>query len=99
MLIDILGSLGCEFLKMLILIVDKSIQIIERLEEIVSEAPYSSAAHKAVSYEEAKKLVEENMYDTVLLDMDLLENGSLRLLREIKKKCKNLCNHSIHSNR
>jgi hypothetical protein len=42
---------------MLILIIDNSIQIIERLEEIISEAEKITAIHRAVSYEEAKKTI------------------------------------------
>ena len=70
---------------MLILIVDSSILIIERLEEIISEAGNITAIHKAVSSEEAKKLLKENKYDTVILDIDLPGNESLKLLKEIKK--------------
>jgi DNA-binding NarL/FixJ family response regulator len=70
---------------MLLLIVDSSIQIIERLEELISEEKNITAIHSAVSYEEAKKLFGENKHDAVLLDIDLPANGSLKLLKEIKK--------------
>ncbi len=70
---------------MQVLIVDSSIQIIERLEEIISEAENIIAVHGAVSYEEAKKLFKENKHDVVLLDINLRGNESLKLLREIKK--------------
>ena len=71
---------------MLILIVDRSVQIIERLEEIIVEAVDITAVHKTVSYEEAKKLFKENKHDVVLLDVDLPKNGSLKLLKEINRK-------------
>ena len=71
-------------IKMQVLIVDSSIQIIERWKEIVSEAGNIAAIHTAVSYEEAKKLLKENKYDAVLLDIDLPGNKSLKLAREIK---------------
>ncbi|MCW3119384.1 MAG: response regulator transcription factor [Chitinophagaceae bacterium] len=70
---------------MLILIVDNSLQIIERLEEIILEAQNITAIHSAVSYEEAKKLYKENKHDMVLLDIGLPGNESLKLLKEIKK--------------
>jgi DNA-binding response OmpR family regulator len=76
---------------MLILIIDSSIQIVERLEEIISEAENITAIHRAVSYEEAKKLFKENKYAAVLLDIDLPGNESLKLLREIKKNRKETC--------
>jgi DNA-binding NarL/FixJ family response regulator len=76
---------------MLILIIDSSVQIVERLEEIISEAGNITAVHRALSYEEAKKLIEENKYDVVLLDIDLPANESLKLLREIKKADEETC--------
>jgi DNA-binding NarL/FixJ family response regulator len=70
---------------MLILIVDSSLPIIERLEEILSETENITTVHRAVSYEEAKNLFQKNRHDAVLLDVDLPENESLKLLKEIKK--------------
>ena len=70
---------------MLILIVDSSIQILKRLEEIISETGNLTSIHKAVSYEEATVLIKKNRYDAVLLDIDLPGNKSLKLVREIKK--------------
>ena len=82
---DIMSSLCYQNIKMRVLIVDSSIPIIERLEERISDMGYITAVHRAVSYEEAKKLFKENKHQTVLLDMDLPGNESLKLLREIKK--------------
>jgi DNA-binding NarL/FixJ family response regulator len=70
---------------MQVLIVDRAIGVIERLEEIIAEAKHITAIHKAVSYEEAKKLVDETRYDAILLDIDLPGNDSLKLLKEIRK--------------
>jgi DNA-binding NarL/FixJ family response regulator len=83
-----MSPLGYQNTKMQILIVDRSIRIIERLEEIISEADNITAIHRAISYEEAKKMFKENKYDAVLLDIDLPKNDSLELLREIKKNRK-----------
>jgi DNA-binding response OmpR family regulator len=55
------------------------------LEKIISKAENITAIHRAVSYEQAKKLFTENKYDTILLDIDLPGNDSLKLLKEIKK--------------
>ncbi len=70
---------------MQVLIVDSSIQIIERLEEIISEVENITAIDRAVSYQEAKKLYNENNHDAVVLDIDLLRNESFELLKEIRK--------------
>jgi len=76
---------------MLVLIVDSSAQIIERMEEIISDTGNITAIHGAVSYPEAKKLFNENKHDAVLLDIDLPGNDSLKLLEEIKKTRKKTC--------
>ena len=80
-----MGPLGYQNIKMLILIVDSSILIIERLEEIISGTKNITTIHKAVSYEQAKKLFNKNKHDVVLLDIDLPGNESLKFLKEIKK--------------
>ena len=74
-----------------ILIVDSSIRIIERLEEIILETENTTVLHRAVSYLEAKKLLKENKYDTLILDIDLPENGSVKLLKEIRKTNEKTC--------
>ncbi|SRR5258705_10929958 len=76
---------------MLILIVDSSILISERLEEIISEGKNITAIHRALSYKEAKNLFNQNRHDAVLLDIDLPENQSLKLLSEIKKASGETC--------
>jgi DNA-binding NarL/FixJ family response regulator len=69
---------------MLVLIVDSSIQIIDRLEQIISEIEGITLIHRAFSYEEAKKLYRENRHAIVILDIDLPDENSLKLLAEIK---------------
>lgn len=91
MLTGIASSLWYQTTRMLILIIDSSIQIIERLEEIISEDENGTTIHRAVSAKEVKKLFGKNMYDLVLLDMDLPGNESLKLLKEIKKTDGKIC--------
>lgn len=74
---------------MLVLIIDRSVQIIERLEEIIIELENITSVHRAVSYKEAKKLFKENKYDVVLLDLQ--GNESIRIIKEIKKVAEETC--------
>jgi DNA-binding NarL/FixJ family response regulator len=76
---------------MLVLIVDSSVQIIDRLEDLLLDAKNITHIHRAVSFIEAKKLFRENMHDAVMLDIDLPENESFVLLKEIKKAAKKTC--------
>ena len=71
---------------MKVLIVDSSVMIIERLEEILTETGNISVFLKAESYVEASKLFKDNKPDAVLLDCSLRENGSQKLLKEFKKE-------------
>ncbi len=70
---------------MQILIVDSSVQVIDRLEEILSEAESVCAIHRAVSYNEAAVFFKEDMPDVVLLDSGLRGNGTINLLKKIKE--------------
>ncbi|MBI5858125.1 MAG: response regulator [Sphingobacteriales bacterium] len=70
---------------MLVLIVDQSVQITERLAEVLSEAKHIRTIHKAISYEGAIAFFRKNNPDIVLLDTGLPANGSVDLLTEIKK--------------
>jgi len=76
---------------MLVLIVDSYSPITERLEEIISESGNITAIHKAVSYDQAKYLFIEYRHNAVLLDIDLPGNGSIELLRGIKKIADKTC--------
>ena len=70
---------------MLVLIVDGSIQIIERIGEMISESNNATAINSAISYQEAITLFKKNKPSVVLLDGYLPQNLSLKLLREIKQ--------------
>jgi DNA-binding NarL/FixJ family response regulator len=87
---DISGSLA-QRTYMKVLIVDRSILICERLGEIIADAGNIIMIHKAVSYEEARKLFDENRHETVLLDLDLSGNGAVKLLKEIKRSHARTC--------
>ncbi|HET6995241.1 MAG TPA: response regulator [Chitinophagaceae bacterium] len=76
---------------MLVLIVSRSLRIIERLEEIISESQSITVIHRAYSYEEANKLIRRNNYDIAILDIDFWENESLQLLKDMRKTYEKLC--------
>ena len=79
-----IGDLYCE-IQMKILIIDNSVEMIERLEEIISEAPVSAIIYGALSYEAALKSFKENMPEVVLLDISLSGNRAITILKEIKE--------------
>jgi DNA-binding NarL/FixJ family response regulator len=83
--------LWSQYIKMLVLIVDSSVQIIDRLEDLLLDAKNITHIHRAVSFTEAKKLFSENTHDAVMLDIDLPENESFVLLKEIKKTAEKTC--------
>ena len=70
---------------MKILIIDNSVQMIERLEEILSEAEISLTIYRALSYDAGAVLFKETIPDIVLLNISLHGNESFRLLKEIKE--------------
>lgn len=69
---------------MKVLIIDSSPQILERLEEIVSDIVAPASIFKASSYAEGTKLFEERKPDVVLLDLGLPANRSFDLIWEMK---------------
>jgi two-component system response regulator DctR len=69
---------------MRLLIIDSSAEIIQRLEEMLSESKIITAILTSVSYETGIKLFKEYKPDVVLLDIFLPENKSLKLLDEMK---------------
>jgi len=79
-----IGDLYCE-IQMKILIIDNSVEMIERLEEIISEASVSAIIYGALSYEAALKSFKENMPEVVLLDISLSGNRAITILKEIKE--------------
>ncbi|MEP7237596.1 MAG: response regulator [Ferruginibacter sp.] len=70
---------------MQVLIVDNSLLIIHRLEELLSETANISRMYRAAFYKEALELFMLNKPDIVVLDIGLPQNASYQLLKEIKK--------------
>ncbi len=70
---------------MQVLIVERSIEIITRLEEILSESGRGWVIRKASSYEEATTIIRKNIPDVILLDISLPVNGAFSLMEDIKK--------------
>ncbi|MEO5893642.1 MAG: response regulator [Ferruginibacter sp.] len=70
---------------MRVLIVDSSIEIVDRLEEILSESAVVTAIYKTASSKEALAILKNSAPDVVLLDIFLPENESVNLLKSIKK--------------
>lgn len=74
-----------KFSYMQVLIVERSVEVITRLEEILSEAGRGWIIRKASSYEEATFIIRKNIPDAILLDISLPGNGSFLLMEDIKK--------------
>jgi DNA-binding response OmpR family regulator len=70
---------------MKVLIVDSSIDIIERLEELLQETTVAGTIYTAITYEEAIHLYITHQPDAVFLDDGLPGNESIQLLAAIKK--------------
>ncbi len=69
---------------MKVLLVDSSLLVIQRLEEMLSEMNNVRTIHKALSYEEAKKMMNTDSFSLVVLDSGL-RTGAIKLLKKIKK--------------
>jgi DNA-binding NtrC family response regulator len=87
----IAGPLRYQNQRMQILIVDRSIAIIERLEELIVESGKPVSVNRAVSFEEAKKALKKVKYDALLLDINLPGNESQKLLKEVNKTSRETC--------
>jgi len=70
---------------MLILIVDSSVPVIERLIALIKETEIATSTSYASSYHKALSLFREQQPDVVVLDMSLPENKSMELLKLISK--------------
>ena len=68
-----------------VLIIDYSMRIVERLEEMLSGEKNITYIHKAVSYSQAMNVYKETQPGIVVLDICLPSDNSFKILREIKK--------------
>jgi DNA-binding response OmpR family regulator len=69
---------------MQLLIIDGSVEVTRRLEEMLSEITNVTAVHTSVSYETGLKSFIEKKPAIVLMDICLPEYKSLQLLRDMK---------------
>lgn len=69
---------------MQVLIVDSSLPIIQRLEELLSESTKISGIYSAVTLHDALQLFKQHRPAMVVLDLNLPGNRSYELLRTIK---------------
>ncbi|MGF2412060.1 response regulator [Ferruginibacter sp.] len=69
---------------MTVLVVDSSVQIIERLQHLLLETENIAVAYGAVSSKDAAMFFNKNKTDVVLLDGGLPGNMSVDLVHEIK---------------
>jgi DNA-binding NarL/FixJ family response regulator len=68
-----------------ILIIDGFIPIIDRLKElIISETSNQNTIHHAINYNEAITKINKEMPGVVILDINLPDNESFKLLKYIK---------------
>jgi DNA-binding NarL/FixJ family response regulator len=74
-----------------ILIIHRSIEVVDRLGEIVSGSENIRRIHKASSYEEATRLFLEFQPGFVILDSGLSPKVSFKILEEIKKTGRKTC--------
>lgn len=77
------ASLFYQTMVMEVLIVDSSIQIIQRLEEMLSELSLIKAIYTTDSYTNAGEFFTKHRPGIVLLGINIPENESLKLLAEI----------------
>lgn len=70
---------------MQVLIIDNSIQIVQRLNEFLSESTEVSELFSATAYNEALQLFMQHKPVIVVLDHHLPDNKSYQLLKEIKQ--------------
>lgn len=70
---------------MQILLVDNSLLILQRLEELLADVISPLHIHKAVSYTDGYSLFSEKKPGMVILDVNLPQHASYRLLKEMKE--------------
>lgn len=69
---------------MIVLVVDSSVQIIERLQHLLLETGKIKTVFGTVSFKDATRFLRKNITDVVLLDGALPGNISFDLLTDIK---------------
>ena len=70
---------------MRILIIERSEEIIQRLEQLVTDTSHEAVVDYAVSYSEALACVRKPAIDIILIDIKLAKTSSFELLKTIKK--------------
>lgn len=68
-----------------VLILDSSVQVLDRLQELLSENKYIAKIDKTTSYDDATKMVLEMNHKIILLDGELPKNATAKFLKRIKK--------------
>jgi DNA-binding NarL/FixJ family response regulator len=76
--------------KKIVLVVDDSILILERMIPMLEEVSNIQFVVHAASYNEAIELLERLMPDIVLLDINLPDKSGIELLRKIKEEYKKM---------
>lgn len=65
-------------------------QVLDRLQELLSENKYIAKIDKTTSYDDAIKLFLEINHKIILLDGELPKNGTAKFLKQIKKAVSNV---------
>ena len=73
-----------------ILMVDDHSIVREGLRRIIDDTPKMNVADEASTGDEALKLIYENKYDLILMDISMQGKNGLQALKEIKKYDKNI---------
>jgi len=73
---------------MRILIIDGSVLIIDRWQQLLNELDFVSMVYGAVSYKDGIRVYEEINPDVILLDSNLARKEWILLLKEIKSRNK-----------
>jgi len=73
---------------MRILIIDSSVLIIDRWQQLLNELDFVSIVYGAVSYKDGIRMYEEINPDVILLDSNLARKEWILLLKEIKSRNK-----------
>jgi len=76
--------------KKVILVVDQSLIVLERIIPLLEELPNVEFVVHAGNYKEAMGLLGDLRPDLILMDIDLPDNNGIQLLRVIKERYENL---------